>query len=31
MTKQYYADYELMICHRSPEEWGLNVISRLAP
>lgn len=28
----FYADYELMICHRSPEEdWGPNVISRLAP
>jgi len=26
-----YADYELMICHRSPDEWGPNVISRLAP
>ena len=26
-----YADYELMICHRSPQEWGPNVISRLAP
>ena len=27
-----YADYELMVCHRSPEEdWGPNVISRLAP
>lgn len=25
-----YADYELMICHRSPEEWGPNIISRLA-
>jgi hypothetical protein len=26
-----YADYELMICHRSADEWGPNVISRLAP
>src|SRR5688572_23868437 len=26
-----FADYELMICHRSPDEWGPNVISRLAP
>lgn len=26
-----YADYELMICHRSPQDWGANVISRLAP
>jgi len=26
-----YADYELMICHRSPQDWGPNVISRLAP
>jgi hypothetical protein len=27
-----YADYELMICHRSrDEDWGLNIISRLAP
>jgi hypothetical protein len=26
-----YADYELMICHRSDETWGPNVISRLAP
>jgi len=26
-----YADYELMICHRSPKDWGPNVISRLAP
>lgn len=26
-----YADYELMICHRSPNDWGPNVISRLAP
>jgi hypothetical protein len=26
-----YEDYELMICHRSPDEWGPNVISRLAP
>ncbi len=26
-----YADYELMICHRSPDDWGPNVISRLAP
>jgi len=25
------ADYELMICHRSPQDWGPNVISRLAP
>ena len=26
-----YADYELMICHRSPSDWGPNAISRLAP
>ncbi len=26
-----YADYELMICHRSPSDWGPNIISRLAP
>jgi hypothetical protein len=26
-----YADYELMICHRTPNDWGPNVISRLAP
>lgn len=26
-----YADYELMICHRSPDDWGPNIISRLAP
>jgi hypothetical protein len=26
-----YADYELMICHRTREEWGADVISRLAP
>lgn len=26
-----YADYELMICHRSPSDWGPNLISRLAP
>lgn len=26
-----YADYELMICHRTPQDWGPNVISRLAP
>jgi hypothetical protein len=26
-----YADYELMICHRQPSDWGPNVISRLAP
>ena len=26
-----YADYELMICHRLPDDWGPNVISRLAP
>lgn len=26
-----YADYELMICQRSPHDWGPNVISRLAP
>lgn len=26
-----YADYELMICHRAPSDWGPNVISRLAP
>jgi len=26
-----YADYELMICHRSSSDWGANVISRLAP
>jgi hypothetical protein len=25
-----YADYELMVCHRSPRNWGPNVISRLA-
>src|SRR5690242_14822688 len=27
---QCYADYELMICHRSNDDWGPNVISRLA-
>ncbi len=27
----YYADYELMICHRSQNDWGPNIISRLAP
>jgi hypothetical protein len=26
-----YADYELMICHRCPQDWGAAVISRLAP
>jgi hypothetical protein len=26
-----YADYELMICHRARDDWGPNVISRLAP
>jgi Suppressor of fused protein (SUFU) len=26
-----YAEYELMICHRAPRDWGPNVISRLAP
>lgn len=26
-----YADYELMICHRNPIDWGPNIISRLAP
>src|SRR5262245_29032344 len=26
-----YAEYELMVCHRSPQDWGPNVISRLAP
>ena len=26
-----YGDYELMICHREPSDWGPNVISRLAP
>ena len=27
-----YADYELMVCHRTrDEDWGPNVISRLAP
>ncbi len=26
-----YTDYELMICHRSPDDWGPNIISRLAP
>lgn len=26
-----YADYELMICHRSQNDWGPNIISRLAP
>jgi hypothetical protein len=26
-----YADYELMICHRSQDDWGPNIISRLAP
>ena len=26
-----YADYELMICHRTLQDWGPNVISRLAP
>ena len=26
-----YADYELMICHRSAQSWGPDVISRLAP
>lgn len=25
-----FADYELMICHRSPDDWGPNIISRLA-
>ena len=27
----FYADYELMICHREPTNWGANIISRLAP
>ncbi|HKB03477.1 MAG TPA: suppressor of fused domain protein [Gemmataceae bacterium] len=26
-----YADYELMVCHRSPQDWGPDLISRLAP
>lgn len=26
-----YADYELMICHRSQRDWGPNAISHLAP
>src|SRR4051812_21549661 len=26
-----YADYELMISHRTSEDWGPNIISRLAP
>ncbi|HJR58325.1 MAG TPA: suppressor of fused domain protein [Vicinamibacterales bacterium] len=26
-----YADYELMMCHRSPQDWGPSIISRLAP
>ena len=26
-----YADYELMICLHSPDDWGPNIISRLAP
>ena len=26
-----YADYELMVCHRAPNDWGLDVMSRLAP
>lgn len=26
-----FADYELMISHRSNDEWGANIISRLAP
>ena len=26
-----YAGYDLMICHRAPQDWGPNVISRLAP
>jgi dipeptidyl aminopeptidase/acylaminoacyl peptidase len=26
-----YADYELMICQRTPSDWGPNIISRLAP
>jgi hypothetical protein len=26
-----FADYELMICHRSLQDWGPNLISRLAP
>jgi hypothetical protein len=26
-----YADYELIICHRTPNDWGPNIISRLAP
>jgi len=25
-----YADYELMICHRARDDWGPNVIGRLA-
>jgi len=25
------ADYELMICHRTPNDWGPDLISRLAP
>jgi hypothetical protein len=26
-----YADYELMICTRDHDDWGPNIISRLAP
>src|SRR2546423_1543900 len=26
-----YTDYELMICHRRQDDWGPNIISRLAP
>ena len=26
-----YADYELMICHRTQNDWGPDIISRLAP
>jgi len=25
-----YADYEQMICHRSPLDWGPSILSRLA-
>jgi Suppressor of fused protein (SUFU) len=25
-----YADYELMVCHRSPQDWGPRTISSLA-
>ncbi len=26
-----YSDYELMICHRLPYDWGPNIMSQLAP